>query len=65
MDKTRVLYPLAVREMARAETRVVLPAPWMPFRAMMKGLEGGWPVGWVERRERINGMQWGDLSSMI
>lgn len=52
----------------RAVTRVVLPAPWTPLRPIMKGedealdLDSG---GWVLRRERMKGMQWGDLSSII
>lgn len=50
--------------MERWETRVDFPEPWMPFRAMIKGRVG--EVDWCSlRRERMKGMQWGDLSSNI
>jgi len=57
-----VLYPLFLSSMARVETRVVFPAPWTPFKPIVKGLL---LEVRVERREVMNGMQCGDLSSMI
>jgi hypothetical protein len=59
-----------VRRVWRVETRVVFPAPWMPFRPIMKGDgvvgegEEAWER-WEERRERMKGMQWEDLSSIM
>lgn len=49
---------------ARADTSVVFPAPWTPLRPMKKGPDG-FAAWWTERRERMKGMQCGDLSSMM
>ena len=67
MLQTRVSNPsFSRRVVARAETRVVFPAPWTPLRPMKNGL----PSCWGEERNaescrRMNGMQCGDLSSII
>ena len=64
MLQTRVSNPsFSRRVVARAETRVVFPAPWTPLRPMKKGLVV--VLGWEERREMMKGIQWGDLSSII
>lgn len=42
-------------------TRVVLPAPWTPFRPMKKGRV--WCFWWEERRDWMKGMTVGVLSS--
>ena len=63
MLQTKVSNPsFSWRVVARAETRVVFPAPWTPLRPMKKGFV---VLRWEERRERMKGIQWGDLSSMI
>lgn len=64
MLQTKVSNPsLSRRVVASAETRVVFPAPWTPLRPMKKGLVV--VLGWEESCERMKGIQWGDLSSMI
>jgi len=67
MLQTNVSSPSFLRRVvASAETRVVFPAPWTPFRPMKNGLEA--LVGrerWRESWRRMKGMQWGDLSSII
>lgn len=63
MLHTKVRRPRALRVEERAETRVVFPAPCTPLRPIMKG---DWEEGGcADRRERMKGMQCGDLSSII
>lgn len=41
----------------RVVTRVVLPAPWMPLRAMKKGVEEDWwEEVWLARWLRMKGI---------
>ena len=69
MLQTRVSRPELRRVVARARTRVVFPAPWTPLRPIMKGRVGEEEdevAAWCrERRERMKGIQCGDLSSII